>query len=458
MTEHTQWQLSPRLRRTVPWLLTLLTVLTLAAGAGLSALAAWEPYAPGEPLYPLQNWAAETRLLLMFDKRQLAERWLDRLELRLHDLDYRAGSPYELTALLEFDRTLNQAVGAIQSAPAEAQERLLIRLATLAARYQALLPRLTGVQTAYPELYAEAVRRAATLLRLTSDTTSTAANLSELGTTGLAETSPPAQATATATPVEIGAHPVPFPPNATAGPHDFFPLTGKHASVSCTACHANGTYKGTSRVCADCHGEDRPANHFTGTCSNCHSTTAWKPAQFDHSGLTDCASCHTGDKPANHYEGQCSACHTPAGWKPAVFNHNGQTDCLSCHTKDRPAQHYQGQCSLCHSQASWKGAIFNHAATGGADCATCHQPPAGHYAGACKDCHTDTTDWKKAVFNHATIGSADCSTCHGPPANHFAGACKDCHTDTGNWRNATFNHATIGGADCATCHQPPAGH
>ena len=150
MTEHTQWQLSPRLRRTVPWLLTLLTVLTLAAAAGLSALAVWEPYTPGEPLYRLQNWAAESRLLLTVDKLQLAERWLDRLELRLHDLEFRAGSPYELPALLEFDRTLNRVVGAIQSAPAEAQERLLIRLALLAARYEAVLPQLAGVRSAYP--------------------------------------------------------------------------------------------------------------------------------------------------------------------------------------------------------------------------------------------------------------------------------------------------------------------
>jgi len=70
----------------------------------------------------------------------------------------------------------------------------------------------------------------------------------------------------------------------------------------------------------DLSGTETPV---TGTCSTCHNTTAWRPARFDHSGITgNCVSCHDGGratgKDARHMptSNMCEACHTPAGWSP----------------------------------------------------------------------------------------------------------------------------------------------
>ena len=237
-----------------------------------------------------------------------------------------------------------------------------------------------------------------------------------------------------------------------------FSLTGAHGRVAtCTACHRGGRFAGTPTDCAGCHAADDPhAGGFGKDCSACHSTNAWLPATFSHSGQTNCASCHTKIKPANHFAGQCSQCHSTSAWKPATFNHTGQTDCASCHTGVRPANHPSGQCSQCHSTTAWKPATFNHA--GLTDCASCHTNirPANHPSGQCSQCHT-TTAWKPATFNHA--GLTDCASCHAnvKPANHFAGQCSQCHTTTA-WKPATFNHTGL--TDCASCHTnvKPANH
>jgi hypothetical protein len=448
------------LRRQLTWILATFIILLLVGGGGLSSLALWEPFAPGEPLYPLQLWVEQTRLLLITDQTNLAERLLDIIELRLQDLDYRVNSPHELAALTELDEAINRAVVAIDNVPREAQPRLRTRLASLAARYQNLLKRLTLVPRANPEVYAQAVFKAASLLALTRRAEDAATQLASVAAVGLQDgvANPDPIATATPTPAIIAAHPVPFPPNATAGPHDFFPLTGRHAALACGDCHANGNYRGTTKLCADCHNMKKPANHFPGACDACHTTTAWKPANFNHTGFTDCVSCHTRNKPADHYAGQCSLCHATTAWKPANFNHTGFTDCVSCHTRNKPANHYEGQCSLCHTTTAWTPANFNHSVIGNADCATCHQPPANHWPGACKNCHGDTANWKNARFDHGLIGGQDCISCHQAPANHWSTPCARCHGDTGNFKHVTFDHGVIGSADCNACHQPPANH
>jgi hypothetical protein len=108
--------------------------------------------------------------------------------------------------------------------------------------------------------------------------------------------------------------------------------------------------------------------------SNCHSTSAWLPATFDHAayGATDCVACHSADAPRYHFSGQCSNCHSTSAWLPADFNHDayGASDCRSCHSGDAPADHYPGQCSDCHTSTStWK---VNH--EGLTQCNTCHEP------------------------------------------------------------------------------------
>ena len=61
------------------------------------------------------------------------------------------------------------------------------------------------------------------------------------------------------------------------------------------------------------------------TCENCHSPLAWKPARFDHTGVTgNCFSCHNGTnaggKNATHINSTntCESCHVVAAWKPVA--------------------------------------------------------------------------------------------------------------------------------------------
>ena len=94
----------PLLRSKLIWLLTALIILLLIGWGVLSSLAIWEPFSPGDALYPLQSWVEQVHLALIADPAELADRRLDILELRLQDLEYRAGSPFELYALGEFDQ------------------------------------------------------------------------------------------------------------------------------------------------------------------------------------------------------------------------------------------------------------------------------------------------------------------------------------------------------------------
>ena len=87
-----------------------------------------------------------------------------------------------------------------------------------------------------------------------------------------------------------------------------FRLDGGHLRAPCESCHRNGIFRGTPRACAICHSrgglgmaEGMPPSHVpvSATCSSCHSTIAWTPANFRHradQGVTtgDCGSCHNG--------------------------------------------------------------------------------------------------------------------------------------------------------------------
>ncbi len=443
------------LKRSLTYLLLAVIVLTLAAGGAASSLAFIAPFRPGDALFPVQAGVEQLRLALIGDPVELAGRLLDLVERRLDDLEAGLGTPGEAAALEAVDEAFQQAVPAISAAPASARGPLKLRLAGLAARWQALLQRL-GITPA--DRAARAVESARLILAATGGLPSGETPAGQTGGALPVSAARGMAAPPTRTPIFIAPHGVPFPPNATPGAHSTFALVGQHTLIACGSCHSQDLYRGTPRECEACHARVRPADHYPGACELCHGTSAWTPATFNHAGFTDCAACHTKARPAQHYPGQCSDCHSTSAWTPATFNHAGFTDCQACHRDVRPAQHYDGQCGLCHSTSAWTPATFNHGVVAGVDCAQCHQPPANHWPAPCTRCHADTGNWRNASFDHSVIGGADCATCHQPPANHYAGACRNCHGDTGNWRNASFDHSAIGGADCSTCHQPPANH
>ncbi len=170
-----------------------------------------------------------------------------------------------------------------------------------------------------------------------------------------------------------------FDHNSTA-----FPLVGKHTSLACASCHANGVYKGTP---------------------------------------TACYSCHSADDKHNGQMGQdCAQCHSPSGWSNVTFDHNKTAFPLT-------GQHTKVSCNQCHQSGQYQGTPT--------DCASCHGEPSFH-AGAfgtnCGQCHT-TSGWTPAQFigNHPTRSGenllkhhgATCKTCHPSTVNEFT--CLECH-------------------------------
>ncbi|HTT21516.1 MAG TPA: hypothetical protein VMG82_21485, partial [Candidatus Sulfotelmatobacter sp.] len=300
-----------------------------------------------------------------------------------------------------------------------------------------------------------------------------------------------------------------------------FPLTGLHTVPprACTDCHVNNNYNLTSTACVTCHLKDYQGttnpNHVTAnfpqTCAQCHGTSTWLNATFNHdstgfslTGLhtvppractdchvnnnyslnsTACVTCHLKDYQGttnpNHVSANfpqtCNQCHDTSNWMNATFNHNStgfpltglhtvppractdchvnnnynltSTACVTCHLKD-----YQGTtnpnhvtanfpqtCDTCHDTTNWMDATFNHASTGFALTGLHTVPPR-----QCTDCH---------VSNNYSLNSAACVTCHlkdyqgTTNPNHvtanFPQTCNQCH-DTSNWMNATFNHSSTG--------------
>jgi hypothetical protein len=144
-----------------------------------------------------------------------------------------------------------------------------------------------------------------------------------------------------------------------------FPLTGAHKNQPCPACHADGVYNGKSTACYSCHkpaydGTTNP-NHraagFSTDCSQCHSTTSWDGANFDHTGT---------DFPLTgaHRNQPCDACHADG-----VYN-GKSTDCYSCHkpaydgttNPNHRAAGFPTDCKQCHTTTNWDS-NFDHNTT-----------------------------------------------------------------------------------------------
>jgi NMD protein affecting ribosome stability and mRNA decay len=228
-----------------------------------------------------------------------------------------------------------------------------------------------------------------------------------------------------------------FNHNATA-----FPLTGLHTVPprQCTDCHTNNNYNLATSACVSCHLKDYQGttnpNHVTSnfpqTCNQCHNTTSWANAIFNHNSTGfPLTGLHT--VPPR----QCIDCHISNNFNLAT------AACVTCHLKD-----YQGTtnpnhvtssfpqtCDQCHNTSSWANATFNHSSTGFPLAASHAVPPR-----QCVDCH---------VNNNYSLNTSLCYSCHqkdytstNNPAHAAAGfptTCELCH-DTTAWTNSTFNH------------------
>ncbi len=262
-----------------------------------------------------------------------------------------------------------------------------------------------------------------------------------------------------------------------------FPLTGKHAVVSCARCHAvkastsaarPGDQKG-SRDCTSCHA-DAHEGRLGRNCTSCHTTAGWRRIDgggFDHArtgyplqgrhALVACQACHVSGRPLRLPHARCIDCHSDT--------HLGQL-----------AQRAdQGRCESCHDVSGFTPAAFSLEA---------HQktryPLAGaHLAVACDACHRrvpvqtiralsgqpDVRGVSPRPTTQLHFKATRCAECHrdvhaGELDRQIrAGDCESCHR-VASWRQVDFDHretrfALSGGhakPACSACHEskPPA--
>ena len=237
-----------------------------------------------------------------------------------------------------------------------------------------------------------------------------------------------------------------------------FPLTGQHTVPprACADCHVNNNYNITQTNCVSCHLQDyqntNNPNHaqqgIPQTCEVCHTTSAWQPAQFDHSKSGfPLTGQHT--VPPR----QCADCHVNNNYNIT------QTTCVSCHLKDyqgaKNPDHVQGgfpqTCETCHTTSAWQPANFDHSKSGFPLTGQHTVPPR-----ACADCH---------VNNNYNLTQTACISCHQQdynsaksPVDHVAAGfpttCETCH-DTVQWSDGKFDHSQTGWALTGSHTVPP---
>jgi hypothetical protein len=118
-----------------------------------------------------------------------------------------------------------------------------------------------------------------------------------------------------------------------------FPLTGAHRGVSCAKCHVNSVYSGTPKTCRSCH--SKPTTHAPdpfSVCSACHTTGAWKPAEYNAP--------HTFPMTHRTAGGVCSRCH-PSTWASYTCSRCHDNATMDEHHKE-VANYSRTTCARCH--------------------------------------------------------------------------------------------------------------
>ena len=290
--------------------------------------------------------------------------------------------------------------------------------------------------------------------------------------------------------------------NSCAACHDtttFRPaLQVDHAQVlgTCASCH-NGTI-------AQGEGPKHPAT--SQSCEACHTVISWTPPKaVDHTQIPMavagfCIICHNGSqamgKPANHIATslECGDCHLTTNWMGASFDHTGiVSGCVSCHngTKavGKQASHMPttNVCEDCHKTGigtktpSWVPSAFAHTQMTVATCATCHSgsvkistgfvsgQPVNHVppipaAIDCGVCHGNTPTaetWTVLAASIATLHSglpvSNCLLCHasetfaGVPAPYIPMSISGV-SPTKKTPLAPPHIPILAGTDCSACH------
>lgn len=255
-----------------------------------------------------------------------------------------------------------------------------------------------------------------------------------------------------------------------------YPLLGKHAMVSCAACHLGGDFKKPVPFenCVDCHKPDPHRGQFDarpkkGECAECHTVDGWKPSLF---GIKEHA---TSKYPleGKHVTVECAKCHLPAG-KDTIYKVKF-ANCVDCHKDAHDGQFaaalYRNRCEDCHTVTDFHRSLFTIAKHR----ETKFTLTGAHVAVPCGECHkmgaANRTD--KILPFH--FEDRTCTACHIDPhhgefndrmqrkrPNGTLFGCEACHSAK-SWADVNgFDHSKtkfpLVGAHrtvaCGACHKP----
>lgn len=255
-----------------------------------------------------------------------------------------------------------------------------------------------------------------------------------------------------------------------------FPLQGKHVSVDCAQCHANGDFKKplAFQKCMDCHRPDPHKGQFAkradgGECASCHTVNGWKPSTFTVKEHASSAYPLQGA----HARLECAKCHVPKG-KDTLFKIKFER-CMDCHADKHAGQFaaapYFNTCDRCHNLEAYKPSTFSLAKHK----QTRFVLTGGHVAVPCSDCHKESAEFqpKTAVYHWSNL---NCTSCHSDPhkgqfrdrmqqarPDGSVAGCEACHT-TKTWKELSgFDHSKTNfvllgahrATPCMDCHKPP---
>jgi hypothetical protein len=265
---------------------------------------------------------------------------------------------------------------------------------------------------------------------------------------------------------------------------------------SCVTCHNGSTAQG--------EGPTHPST--SQNCAACHSVVSWTPpTTVDHSQIPlaaagFCIICHNGvqatGKTPSHIATslECGDCHLTSSWANATFDHTGITNgCYSCHNgmkavgKQGTHMPTSNLCENCHttgigtSAPSWVPSAFDHTQMTVSTCQTCHSgtvkistgvvsgQPTNHVPPIpslvdCAACHGNVPTaetWTVLVATipslHAGLSVSNCLMCHA--GQTFAGV--PAPYIPMSMSGVSPTHATplapphipvLAGTDCSACH------
>jgi hypothetical protein len=255
-----------------------------------------------------------------------------------------------------------------------------------------------------------------------------------------------------------------------------YPLLGKHQTVGCGQCHANGDFKKplAFQKCMDCH-KDQHNGQFgkradKGECASCHTVDGFKPSTF---GVKEHAASAYPLKD-KHAEVKCAGCHIPKGKDTVYKLKYGR--CMDCHKDEHQGQFaaapYFNQCEQCHDLKGYHPSTFTLAQHQ----KTRFQLTGSHVATACGDCHKERPTPEAPHRILYRFDNRSCTVCHedihkGQFADRMQQkradgtplGCEACHT-TKTWQELDrFDHDKTSfpltglhrATACIDCHKPP---